>query len=418
MKQYIFVLLFILSLQHLSAQQQIKTPAYFQFASQQNRTKLYKKYVDTTIRLALSEPLADSTEGEWNEAFWAMELLVYKNDFSNQKLTEAWQQANNLSEYFQKNLIEVSYALYPVEFKKYASSLLSVTGSASVFVRCAEYLLRADPGSSASIQNLIQTKYKDSDYPGLSILQNRLASINKVNSLPPLKDIFSKNFLKNQTIIYSLQRKNRDYAGLVIIRQPNGKFVRNNDGSIFHVSQLARAVTNYPFYITNGNTPQGIFRWSGFEISKLSFIGPTPNLQLTLPIEAKPSVFFGDSSLVNEGWQKNMYASMLPSSWKNYEGIYESFFAGIMGRNEIIMHGTTVDPAYYKGQLYYPQTPSLGCLCSYEEWNNKGELVKSNQQQIVDALDEIDSSNGYVVVIELNNEKKAVNIADVQKFLQ
>ena len=71
------------------------------------------------------------------------------------------------------------------------------------------------------------------------------------------------------------------------------------------------------------------------------------------------------------------------------------------------MHGTTVDPAYYKGKSYYPQTPSLGCLCSYEEWNTKGFRVKSNQQQIDDALDTFDASNGYVVVIELNNEKKA-----------
>ena len=418
MKRVTCILIVSLLLQKLHAQQQGQTPVYFQFATQQNRAKLYKKFIDTTIRQSLSDPLADSTEGEWNEAFWAMELIVYKNDFSKQKLTQAWQQANNLSEYFQKNLIEVSYALYPMEFKKYAASLLNVTNSAPVFIRCAEYLLRADLNSSTSVEKLIQTKFKNSDNPGIIILQNRIAVIKRSVVLPPLKDIFSKDFFKNQTVIYSLQRKNRDYPGLVIIRKPDGKFIKNKNGSIFHVSQLARAVTNYPFYITNGNTPQGIFRWTGFEISKLSFIGPTPNLQLKLPIEAKPSVFFSDSTLLNTGWQKNMYASMLPSSWKNYEGIYESFYAGIMGRNEIIMHGTTVDPAYYKGQLYYPQTPSLGCLCSYEEWNSKGERVKSNQQQIVDGLNEIDSSNGYVVVIELSDEKKAVSIADVQEFLK
>ena len=111
-----------------------------------------------------------------------------------------------------------------------------------------------------------------------------------------------------------------------------------------------------------------------------------------------------------------MYASLLPESWKNNEAVYESFYAGAMGRSAIIMHGTTVNPAYYKGQPYYPQTPSLGCLCSYEEWDNNGLRIKSYQQQIVDALDNAETNTGYVVVINLNNDKKAVSIDEVKKY--
>jgi len=280
-------------------------------------------------------------------------------------------------------------------------------------------LLRADSSLNTknSIHALINTKFNGVDHIGLTILQTRLASWNKPASLPPLQDIFSKQFLKDQTVIYSIQQKDRNYPGIVVIRRPDGMFVKNKDSSFFHVSQLARAVTNYPFYITNGNTPQGIFRWTGFEISRLSSIGPTPNLQLVLPYETVPFVYFGDSSLANVNWEQELYASMLPASWKNYDGIYESFFAGKIGRSAIIMHGTTVDPAYYKGKSYYPQTPSLGCLCSYEEWSAKGFRVKSNQQQIDDALDSFNASKGYVVVIELNNEKRAVTIDDVKKFM-
>ena len=124
-----------------------------------------------------------------------------------------------------------------------------------------------------------------------------------------------------------------------------------------------------------------------------------------------------DSGLVNKAWQKEMYASMLPESWKKYEGIYESFYAGIMGRYDIIMHGTTIDPAFYKGQTYYPQTPSLGCLCSYEAWDANGKRINSNQQQIVDALDSIESSEGYVVVIEIDDEMKAVDLEAIRKYL-
>ena len=112
-----------------------------------------------------------------------------------------------------------------------------------------------------------------------------------------------------------------------------------------------------------------------------------------------------------------MYASLLPASWQNYEDIYESFYAGANGRSAIIMHGTTVDPVYYKGKTYYPQTPSLGCLCSYEEWNEEGFRTSSNQQQIVDALNGIRSSSGYVVVIDIDNKKKNVELSEVKPLL-
>jgi hypothetical protein len=219
-------------------------------------------------------------------------------------------------------------------------------------------------------------------------------------------------------VIYSLQRKNRDYAGLVVIRKPDGGFVRNEDGSIFHVPQLARSITNYPFYITNGNTPQGILRWSGFAVSRVGQIGPTPNLQMWLPYEAKPAVYFGNDTISeNTPWNKNMYTVLLPDSWKNYDDIYESFYAGSLGRSAIIMHGTTIDPEYYKGQPFYPQTPSLGCLCSYEEWNDDGIRVKSDQQEIVDALDLTGTDSGYVVVVELNDAGKPVSIDEIAPII-
>ncbi len=419
MKKYLCLFYSLIFATQLFAQGQSTDPVYFESTTQQNRIRLYKQLVDTSIRQYLSDPIADSTEGEWNEAFWSIELLVYKNDFIKKKLTEAWKKADGLSEYFQNNLLEVCYAVYPTEFKKQVNDLLNKTTSIPVFIRCAEYLLEADQSlvTRNAIQTLIDTKFTGANHAGLTIIKNRLSSWRQTKPLPTLNDVLNKNFLAEQTVIYSLQRKNRNYPGIVIIRRPDGSFVKNKDSSFFHVSQLARAVTNYPFYITNGNTPQGIFRWTGFGISGLAFIGPTPNLQLVLPYEVNPSVFFADSGLVNTAWQKEIYSSMLPASWKNYEGMYESFYAGSTGRSAIIMHGTTVDPAYYKGQLYYPQTPSLGCLCSYEEWDKKGFRVKSNQQQIDDALDTFDASNGYVVVLELNDEKKPVSIDEVRKFM-
>lgn len=389
------------------------------FASLQSRQQLRKKLIDTAIYQYLALPPADSTEGEWNHAFWAIELLAYKNDFIKQRLHAAWQQADSLSEFFLKNLLEAVYSVYPEEFVHPVDNLLHTTNSARVFVRCAEYLLRADKTNTREneIQQLLKLKFNNSDDVAITILQRRLNTLHDKIVLPAINDLLNKNFLKNKCVIYCFERKNRDYPGLVVIRKPDGTFAKDEKNIFFHTAQLARAVTNYPFYITNGNTPQGILRWTGFEVSKNNYIGPTLNLQLVLPYEVSPEIFFNDSTLRNTEWSTDLYTSLLPETWKYYDGMYESFFAGAMGRNAIIMHGTTIDPSYYKGQNYYPQTPSLGCLCSYEEWDKNGNRIKSNQQQIVDELDTIECNEGYVVVIELDDEKKPVVLNDVVNFL-
>src|SRR4051812_34884488 len=186
MKKYLFFFYSLIFVSKIFAQVANTNPVYFEFTTQQNRAKLYKQMVDTSIRLYLSDPIADSTEGEWNEAFWSIELLAYKNDFIKKKLTQAWKKADSLSEYFQNNLLEVCYAVYPIEFKKQVNDLLNATTSIPVFIRCAEYLLQSDPSSNTrnSIQTLINTKFNGVDHVGITILQNRLLSWNKAESLP------------------------------------------------------------------------------------------------------------------------------------------------------------------------------------------------------------------------------------------
>src|SRR5581483_4981740 len=129
MKKYFLLLLLFLFTAKLFAQSQASTPFYFPFTTQQNRAKLYKQMIDTSIRMYLSDPIADSTEGEWNEAFWSIELIAHKSDFVKQKLTQSLKKADSLSEYFQKNLIVVCYAVYPTQFKNPVQDLLSSTTS-------------------------------------------------------------------------------------------------------------------------------------------------------------------------------------------------------------------------------------------------------------------------------------------------
>lgn len=417
MKPFFLFLVLLIFTFLLHAQQPVTDTVFSKVTTKQAKEARYKYLVDTTIRQYLQDTLNDDNEGEWNDALWAMELTQYKDDYTKQKLMVAWSKAAQLSDYFQKNLLEATYSLYKKEFKIQALQMMQQTKSVSIFILCAEYVLRADPvNGKALVTALIQRRFATNNSVGMQILKSRIAA-KKSQPLPPLKDIFDSSFLPGQIVIYSLQRSNRDYAGLVFIRKADGSFLKDSTGNYFYTSQLAKAITAYPFYITNGNTPQGILRFSGFDRSRLLYIGPTQNLQMQLPFEDSPAIFFDDSSLIYTAWSSALYASLLPATWKSYAGIYESFYAGEMGRSAVIMHGTTIDPEFYKAQTYYPQTPSLGCLCSYEEWNDDGYRVRSNQQQIVDALNSIGSANGYVVVIDIDDAHKNVDITDVQHVL-
>ncbi len=416
MKQFFLLIALLFFSFSVWAQLSISDSVFSKVATKQAKEARYRYLMDTAIKQYLAEPLTDTTEGDWNDAMWSMEVMQYKDDFTKEKLMIAWSKAAKLSDEFQRNLIETTFSLYKKEFKQQVLQFMQQTRSVRIFIRCAEYVMRADAiNGKATVAALIRQKFPRDTSVGMQILKSRIAARPQV--LPPLKDIFSDNFLTGQTVIYSLQRSNRDYAGLVLIRKADGTFLKDSGGNYFHTSQLAKAITAYPFYITNGNTPQGILRFSGFDVSRLLYIGPTQNLQLQLPYEDSPDIFFNDSSFIDTTWSSALYASLLPPTWKNYAGIYESFYAGEMGRTAVIMHGTTIDPEFYKTQTYYPQTPSLGCLCSYEEWDSSGYRVSSNQQQIVNALISIGATNGYVVVIDIDDKKKNVSIDEVQPVL-
>lgn len=293
---------------------------------------------------------------------------------------------------------------------------MQTTQDGTIFIRLAEYLIQPKGVRLSNINGLVLSalnkQFPNIDFLGFDMLKNRLDTL-KRQPLPPLTMLASPAFLPGQPVIFSFQRRNRDYAGLVVIRTPDGSFLRNDDGSLFTSAQLARSLSGYPFYLTNGNTPQGLFRWTGFDTSEKKYIGPTTNLQLVMPNEVSYNGFFTDTIPQNRVISYEDYQSLLPGNWKNYEGIFESLYAGTMGRNEIIMHGTTINPDYYKGKPYWPQTPSMGCLCSYEEWDAQGLRTRSNQALIADALLKNGFAKGYVVVINLDDEHRPVTDVEV-----
>lgn len=401
---------------------QYDAPLYASYTTKAARDKMHDRLIKYTINKNLSIPLNDSTEEKWEEAFQAIELMIYKTPFSEQKVNYAFNNIEPRSIDFQRSLTELVYSVYPTEFKSQVHQLFANTSDPKLFAMCAEYLLadNKDMAFRNSLSNLINERFGEQGLinPILFMLQLRIAEIkNNIHSISKqnMQAILSRDFIPGKILMYSIQRKNRDYPGLVIVRNANGNFITDSLGAIIHIPQLARSITNLPGYISNGNTPQGIFLMNGFGVSMSSFIGPSANVQLSMPAETSIKKFLGDSTISDSLWTTKYYNRLIPKQLRNFSPLYYSYYSGQAGRTEIIAHGTAVDPGYYLNQPWYPLTPSQGCLCTKEIWN--GKRIESDQQKLVNALLQAGGANGYCIVIEIDDKQAPVGINDLLPFL-
>jgi hypothetical protein len=396
-------------------------PLYTSYTTDAARAQMKHGLINYSISKNFSLPLTDSTEENWEEAFDAMEVIRYNTAFTLKKVESAFDSLQTTSVSFQRALMEVVYSNYPRKFLKQSLSLLQKTNDPKIFAMCAEYLMQGDKSevekenlSKKLLQKFTDTAYKN---PILYMLQTRLTP-DKVNMIPVdkvLPQIFGRDFLPHHEVMYSLQRKDRDYPGMVIIRNADGEFVRDSSGKIFTVTQLARSITNLPGYLTNGNTPQGIFKMYGFKVSMGNFIGPTANVQLGMPVELTLQKFFDQDAILDSIWTVDYYQTLIPKKLQQFLPLYESYYAGLAGRSEIIAHGTTIDPSYYIGKPYYPLTPTEGCLCTKEIWN--GKRIESDQQKLVNGLLKAGGANGYCVVIDIDDKNAPVALKDVLPYI-
>jgi len=371
----------------------------------ENRNQFREKLIHETIEKSLQS----GDQSKWSGAFWGMGLAQYRS-----AVCDSFFQTNmtNLPDYepgIQRGVLEVVYGLYPSEFHEEITHLIHKTDNPKLFAMMANYLIRNDQSLTSEIKQMLVEKFPNWQQNGILISLHHDVSENN-DELPSLTDLLTHNF-NNKPVIFSFHRQNRDYQGLTIIRKDDGEFLRDEFGHLFHIPHLARSNSALPSYITNGNSPQGIYAILGTGQSDNVFIGPCKNLQLRMPFEAKPKYFDHSEKSV---WTKDIYKHLLPKTWQDYFPIYGTYYAGMAGRSAIIAHGTTIDPEFYKCMPFYPNTPSLGCITATELWSEEtGELIYSDQQALAQAWESLKTERGYFVLIEIDNKQRDVTLNDV-----
>jgi hypothetical protein len=391
------------------------------FTKGENKEKYYTKLVKNTNSILKGDLILNFNK--WSNAFRDAQSIFLKNDTVHNGLYKALILPIDEELKLQRISLEVAYTLYKTAFKDQVEQIFEKTSDPTSFAIATHYLYRINYLDKKNIFYLETLERRFPKHEQNGILKSLHSHLMELDSqpffdLPNLSDLLEHDFQKGKTIIYSFHRKKRNYPGITIIKMPNGEFVRDDNGNIFNIPQLAISYSNLPGYISNGNTPQGIYSVVGRYISPTETIGPTPNVLLRSPYEVSTKIFYHGNNKEST-WNLDEYKNLLPKSWLKYLPIYQSYYAGKTGRKLIIMHGSTDETDYYKAKSYYPITPTRGCLSSKEIWSEKtGKCLESDQLKLINALKSTGQRKGFLVVIEIDDQQKAVHLEEIRSFIK
>jgi len=399
------------------------------FVLYNKRVALEKDLRERVVAKHFSEPLDSDSEDGYLSGLWAVGQFLFDGPEVRAGFGRLFAGYGSLGWDTRLALLEAVYAVEPERYRPEMAAVLEREQDPRLFSLAAVYLYRVDT-SVAHVDSLkIRLVERFPGYDSVAVLRELFHYLDGGGHgvMPPVKELLGMARLLDSKIIYSFQRWDRDYPGLTIVQYADGSFARNSDGRLAVFEELARSGPGVPYFLTNGNTPQGIFSITGTDISHTDFIGPTPNLQLLMPWEGKSADYFhdtgtaagtpGDTLSLEMGARR--YRELLPEGWRDYAPLWEAFNAGRIGRTEIIAHGTTIDPDYYKGRPFYPLTPTMGCLCAKELWNpTSGHPLVSEQNDLVNAFLAEPGRTGWLVVVNVNDRREPVSRAEVEAWVR
>ncbi len=372
---------------------------------------------ETKITNIFGSKLNENNEENWIKLLSDLTIINLSSDLIDDKIIEIFEHWGNISPKLIHTALEYVSANYKESFSTHLKFIFENSNDPKLFTQAGLILKRNDTTGfyKQEILKQLGIKFLDqNENPTLFILKQTLTD---TSITPPLIDLLKHRFQNEKTIIYSIHRKNRIYPGITIIKDPLGKFVRNDDSTIFYIPQLACSISEMPGYIIDGNTPQGIFSIVGSYISPTESIGPTPIVLTRIPFGKPPAIFYHGLNKKNN-WNLEEYLGLFPRSWQNHFPITEAYYAGKIGRRLIVMHGSADDLNDYRDKQYFPLTPTRGCISAKEIWSNEtGECLESDQVRLMNAFYSTGNITGFLVVVEIDDQEQPVQISEIEHLL-
>jgi hypothetical protein len=422
MKKLAFVVFVSFFVQQISLCQSRREDIYSEFVLYNKRERLNKDLRENIISKTFAQRLDSNNEHKFESACKAISQFMIAGEDVEKGFEQLFDQYDLLPYPTKRAFLEAVYGVYPTGYKNNMKLILLKEEDPKLFAMSASYLYRAD--SSTENVNNIKIRMVE-QFPGYDSIDILLALENYLDhhfkltrhKTPDNVQLFAYQQTHGKKIIYSFQRWNRDYPGLAVVQNADGHFMRNESGRLMVFQQLARSASDLPYFLTNGSTPQGVYSIQGTAVARNNYIGPTPNLQLLMPHEKDWTKYFHQPVDSTQD-SLQLYKNLLPPSWRNYTPMNEAWNAGKIGRTEIIAHGTTIDPEYFKDKPYYPLTPTMGCLCAKEVWNiTSGKLLVSEQFNLISTYTATPGQKGFLYVINIDDQQKAVTREEIEKWV-
>ncbi len=384
---------------------------FFDFASLARKDSFYKE-----LKLKMVESMKPANfrnEDVMANGLWAAELTKDRDTSFRALYSKLLDSIATFQPDMQRRILQAGFSLWRGEHPDPVLSFAQSTTDPKLYAMAVNYLLKTKL-DAAYFKDLTLSRFPSKlEHPIISALLGNLDIwINGRPSLPLLKDLLE--FRKDSSVfrMFFFVRQDRAHSGRIVFRKPSGVFLRDSSGKVLTLPYFAMALPNLPGYITNGNSPQGCFSVAGVYNSPAKLIGPTPRIRLFMPSETDNKTFYNNYKLTGKD-DRELYLSLFPESWRNYFPIMETYYAGKAGRNDIVMHGTTVDQRYYTKEVFYPNVPTHGCLSGIEKWDDKGYLIFSDQQKLISIYNSLGNPKGFIYLIEIDDKDSDVSQEEV-----
>lgn len=228
--------------------------------------------------------------------------------------------------------------------------------------------------------------------------------------LPPITDLLNWQGAPQQAQIYVFCRPNRDVLCLGLIKDRDGDWLQEEDGSLWQVPLLARSLHGLRWNYIRGATPQGIYRVEGImprsTTTYFRAFGQFPLVKMFMPFEDGVSDFAPSRSRASDTpWDS--YQALLPPSWRGYFPMEQAYWAGYRGRGLIRIHGSGEPPEFFSNNERAPESyawnPAIGCISAIELYDDAGRLQRADMPKILQSLSDAAGGRveGYVVMVDV-----------------
>ncbi|MCY7331459.1 MAG: hypothetical protein LH649_02115 [Pseudanabaena sp. CAN_BIN31] len=385
-------------------------------------------------------PVIESNASHWQNSLWAIGVLAPEKKYAVQALENILQMTTtaNLTDP-QKGIIDTAmqvgvelYTLKPAIYGKLQPYFLRTINSSndSQWVALSLSALAKSPKPQIEKLNLtVQQRFPK--WAQDIHLRNAIQGDRqlKVSAIPNLADLLKWQVAPQQAHMYVFCRPNRDILCLAVLKDRNGKFLKQGK-QLWSASLLLQSLRNLDWYFSNGRTPQGLYRMEGVSLQPDDEVfhayGQFSLVNLFIPFEDGVKAFLPNKKGKFTG-NLPAYQALLPPTWRNYVPIQQTFWAGNVGRSLFRIHGSGAAINFFQNKAAvvnaknFNWNATLGCLSALEIYDNRGSLLKADMPKILEALNNVGKGkvDGYLIVVDIPSPTDApITVAEIAKHLK